>query len=278
MPINDCPRLCGGVFLTYLLDARKQRFGVREHYSGDSDGLSDPEAFADLIRIISPNYTVPAGKTFKENTSSYKNCRKNAGMHLPLYGTAETRAFDECVRTDYQTALSRMLSFTDAYLDTGTDTKKDEYLVEALVEIISEDTSIEADAKFYSLEDGSTTTKSALVASTHFCLQAYLIGVWHYVLQNRPDNIQGRDTIESWKPTAGYTQKLTVKNCAAQEIESTDSGDTATEYAEPIIEEGADEQAGAQKKMSTNQMVFIQNGDNCTQIGSVGTLTIKHSE
>ena len=278
MPINDCPRLCGGVFLTYLLDARKQRFGVREHYSGDSDGLSDPEAFADLIRIISPNYTVPAGKTFKENTSSYKNCRKNAGTYIPLNGTAETRAFDECVRTDYQTALSRMLSFTDTYLETGENTKKDEYLVEALVEIISEDTSIEDDAEFYALEDGSTISKRTLVVSTHFCLQAFLIGIWHYILQNRPDNMQGRDTIESWKPTAGYTQKLTVKNCTVQETESPDSVDTTPEYAETIIEESTDEQAGAQKKMNTNQMVFIQNGDNSTQIGSVGTLTIKHGD
>jgi len=278
MPINDCPHLCGGVFLTYILGARKQRFGVREHYSGDSDGLSDPEAFADLMRVVSPSYTVPTGKTFKENTSSYKNCRKNGGTYIPLNGTAETRAFDECVRTDYQTALSRMLHFTDTYLDTGKDSKKVEYLVEALIEIISKDTSIEADAKFYSLENGSSISKRTLVVSTVFCLQAFLVGVWHYILQNCPDNMLGRDTIENWKPTAGFTQKIIVKDCIIQKTKSPDSGDTTPEYSEPIIEESADEQASAQKKMSTNQMVFIQNGDNSTQIGSVGTLTIKHGD
>ena len=199
-------------------------------------------------------------------------------MHLPFNGTAETRAFDECVRTDYQTALSRMFSFTDTYLDTGTDTKKDEYLVEALVEIISEDTSIEADAKFYSLEDGSTISKRTLVASTHFCLQAFLVGVWHYILQNRPDNMLGRDTIENWNPTSGFTQKLTVRNCTVQTAAPETPNDTTAENAETVIEDAAKRPSGGQKQMRNNQMVFIQNGENCTQIGSVGTLTIKRGD
>ena len=49
-------------------------------------------------------------------------------------------------------------------------------------------------------------------------------------------------------------------------------------WARGIDEESTDEQAGAQKKMNTNQMVFIQNGNNSTQTGSVGTLTIKHGD
>jgi len=282
MSINDYPRLCGGVFFTYLLDARKQRAGVREHYMSESDGLSDPEAFADLIRVIYPNYTVPAGKTFKENTSSYKNCRKSAGAHLPLNGTAEARAFDECVRTDYRAVLSRMFSFTDTYLDTETDTKKDEYLVEALIEIISKDASVEADTEFFALEDGTAVSKETLTASTAFCLQAFLVGIWHYILQNRPDNTIGRSTIENWQPTAGFTQKLTVKNCSVQATTSADSEETTSEYAETVIEDATEEQSDSQKQgakqMGNNQMVFIQNGNNSTQIGSVGTLTIKHGD
>ena len=70
------PYLCGGVFLTQLMQARKPRAGVREHYAGDSDGLSDPETMLAFIKVMSPDFTAPAGQTFKENTSSYKNCRK----------------------------------------------------------------------------------------------------------------------------------------------------------------------------------------------------------
>ncbi len=282
MPISDYPRLCGGVFLSYLLDARKQRYGVREHYNGDSDGLSDPEAFAALIRVISPSYTVPGGNTFKENTSSYKNCRKNAGTHLPLNGTAEARTFDECVRTDYQTALSRMLAFTSKYLDTGTETKKDEYLVEALIEVIAKDDSIEPNADFYALKNGITVSKAVLTTSTDFCLQAFLIGIWHFILQNRPGNTVGRSTIEGWKPTAGFTQKLSVSDCPARTDTSSHIEDTASEYAETVVDDTAEESSDSSKQSTTqtvnNPVVFNQYGNNGIQIGSIGTLNIKHGD
>ena len=34
-------RLCGGTFFTLLLEDRKPRAGVREHYAGEKDGLSE---------------------------------------------------------------------------------------------------------------------------------------------------------------------------------------------------------------------------------------------
>ena len=83
MPSLGKPYLCGGIFLTQLMQARKSRAGVRERYAGESDGLSDPETMLAFIKVVCPDFTVPAGKTFKENTSSYKNCRKNSGTYLP---------------------------------------------------------------------------------------------------------------------------------------------------------------------------------------------------
>ena len=140
MPDQRKPYLCGGVFLTQLMQARKPRAGVREHYAGDSDGLSDPETMLAFIKVMSPDFTAPAGQTFKENTSSYKNCRKNSGTYLPFAAdSAEVRAFDECVRYEYTKALTRMVSFTDDFIEVGTKTKKDEYLVQELVEIIRDD-------------------------------------------------------------------------------------------------------------------------------------------
>ncbi|NLC84695.1 MAG: hypothetical protein GX749_06435, partial [Ruminococcaceae bacterium] len=84
MPNLGKPYLCGGVFLTQLIQARKPRAGVRERYAGDSDGLSDREIMLAFIKVMSPDFTVPAGNTFKENTSSYKNCRKSSGTYLPF--------------------------------------------------------------------------------------------------------------------------------------------------------------------------------------------------
>lgn len=66
MPSLGKPYLCGGIFLTQLMQARKSRAGVRERYAGESDGLSDPETMLAFIKVVCPDFTVPAGKTFKE--------------------------------------------------------------------------------------------------------------------------------------------------------------------------------------------------------------------
>lgn len=56
MTINEYPRLCGGTFFTLVLQALRQRMNAREHYDGDSDGLSDPEVLVGLIKVINPAY------------------------------------------------------------------------------------------------------------------------------------------------------------------------------------------------------------------------------
>ena len=43
MATDERFRLCGGTFLTLLLQARKQRTAARKNSSGERDGLSDGE-------------------------------------------------------------------------------------------------------------------------------------------------------------------------------------------------------------------------------------------
>lgn len=54
MSIDDYPRLCGGTFFTLVLQALRQRMKAREHYAGDSDGLSDSEVMVGLINEPPP--------------------------------------------------------------------------------------------------------------------------------------------------------------------------------------------------------------------------------
>ena len=226
MPNQSKPYLSGGVFLTLLMQARKPRAGVRERFAGDSDGLSDPETMLAFIKVMSPDFTVPAGKTFKENTSAYKNCRKNCGTYLPFaVASSEVRTFDECVRGDYAMALARMVSFTDDFLEVEKSAKKDEHLVKALGEIIRDDEDIPATAVFYINEDGSPSTKAQLLTITAVCFQSFLVGVWHYILMNRSDNIPGRSTITDWTPTYSGTH--------IEQVYSAASSNTTEEPAEP---------------------------------------------
>ena len=65
MDFNEYPRLCGGTFFTLILQALRQRMNAREHYSGDSDGLSDPEVLVGLLRVINPAYADPGKEKLK---------------------------------------------------------------------------------------------------------------------------------------------------------------------------------------------------------------------
>lgn len=281
MPTKCKPYLCGGVFLTYVMKARKQRAGVREHYMGESDGLSDPDLFFDLIKIMNPSAVKHASKTFKENTSSYKNCRKNSGAYLPFGSdSVEVQTFDTCIRSEYNIALSRMHSFVEKYLDVGSETKKDEYLVKALIEIIQSDDLISNDDIFYCKETGTPTTKQVLVKETAVHLEAFLVGVWHYILTNRFDNMSGRVTLNTWSPTISDSKiKLSYFNNAAQEPDEQPS-DTESDPEPDIYEQKQDNdsQTDSTNQTVNNPVIFNQYGNNGVQIGSIETLTINHNK
>ena len=287
MPSLGKPYLCGGIFLTQLMQARKSRAGVRERYAGESDGLSDPETMLAFIKVVCPDFTVPAGKTFKENTSSYKNCRKNSGTYLPFAVTsAEVRTFDECVRGDYATALTRMVSFTDSFLEVGTSAKKDEHLVKALVEIIRDDEDIPATAVFYINEDGSPSTKAQLLAITAVCFQAFLVGVWHHILMNRPNNTLGRSTITDWTPTYSGTHieqvySVASSNTTEEPAEPSHSEDDAAPTIEaeivdevPAGEEQSHSGQTGQASIATKQVIMNNYGKGVQIEELNGTLTI----
>ena len=103
-------RLCGGTFLSLLINARKQRMGVREHYKGESDGLSDPSILLALIKVVYPDYadlTQTTKASFKTATSRYKMCQSNGGTYIPLDDATIAVSFDNTVQTNYAVAFVR---------------------------------------------------------------------------------------------------------------------------------------------------------------------------
>ena len=80
-------RLCGGTFFTLLLEDRKPRAGVREHYAGEKDGLSEPEVLIGLSKVLVPDFREPLESmmtTIKGNTSEYKSCKNKGGTYFPF--------------------------------------------------------------------------------------------------------------------------------------------------------------------------------------------------
>lgn len=238
-------KLCGGTFFTLLLRARKQRMGVREHYKGMSDGMADPMLLMDLVEIAKPDYQFPNYSmmgTVKSATSRYKSCQANGGTYLPVSDDAVIASFDERVKNEYSRCLAAMNSYVDDYIDVRGKTKKDEYLVKALVEVIDADDQIDDGQVFYVCEDGSTMTKEEILSTVELCLQPFLLGIWHYIVVNVPDNRVGADTYNRWCPSRGgaervYIAKLGETSSRSIALTYSSAAEIVTEAdEEPVIE------------------------------------------
>ena len=159
MATNEYPRLCGRHLFTLVLQALRQRMKAREHYSGDSDGLSDPEVLVGLIKVINPDYTDPGKENLKGTANNYKACKISNSTYLPFDDEQAISAFDFKVKTAYQTVLNRMIGFVNNFLDTSETVHKDVNLVRAIVDLIQQDQTIKAGDAFYIGPNGEKKEK-----------------------------------------------------------------------------------------------------------------------
>lgn len=277
-------RLCGGTFLSLLINARKQRMGVREHYKGESDGLSDPSILLALIKVVYPDYadlTQTTRSTFKTATSKYKACQSNGGTYIPLDDTTIAASFDNTVRTNYAVTLQRMHLFADMLIDRSVSLGKDVFLVKALVDLICSDDSILATQQFYINEDGSSMSKAEIYNLQSISIQPFLLGVLHFVIKERKDNTIGQETYDAWFPPNGNKPRIyssllgttieklkTVTWCEISETPEFSAQEENPEKATepPIVETTV--------QTVTNPFVFHQHGDNGVQIGKVENLIL----
>ena len=212
MTIEAYPRLCGGTFFTLVLQALRQRIKAREHYAGDSDGLSDPEVLVGLIKVINPDYTDPGKENLKTIVNNYKVCKTSNSAYLPFNDEQVISAFGATVENRYQTALNGMVEFVDEFLDLSEAVRKDVNLVKALIDLIQQDQSIAGEEEFYIEPNGGKKKKAALGDLNDVCLPSFLLGVWHYVVINRKDNSVGKDTYDASEATMTEDKMLLMMN------------------------------------------------------------------
>lgn len=204
------------------------------------------------------------------NASDYKSCENN-GTNLSFLFNLAVTAFDNRVKSDYQSALKSMCAFVSRFLDVGTSPAREVWLVKALLDLIDTDQSIDDSQVFYIDEDGRGITKAALRTMSEFCLQSFLLGVWHFIIKNRPENKDGKATYDAICPSRGraerkYTGKLGegIKRSIRVRLLNMEvddkEGETATtaenepsiEYGEPFVEETAKDDSAK----TTNQTLF----------------------
>ena len=261
MTINEYPRLCGGTFFTLVLQALRQRMNAREHYDGDSDGLSDPEVLVGLIRVINPAYTDPGKEKLKTIANNFKQGGNSRSVYFPFHDDQVINAFDQTVRVNYQTALNGMIGFVNDFLDMSEPVHKDVNLVRAVVDLIQQDQTIEATDEFYVGPNGEKKKKAALGDLKEVCLPSFLLGVWHYVVVNRKDNNIGKKTYEIWFPSAGGGQRKYTAHMGEGILDSlttytVDTKETITaEVVDEPIEDDVSDAAGQDTPPVTQQMV-----------------------
>lgn len=197
-------RLCGGTFFVLLSDARKPLLSKNENYMGKKSGITEVELLLALTKIVVPDIPKPMSselKTLRDNTRDFKSCENWGGGFLRLGDKSIQKSFDERVKSNYSESLTAMSKLVEKYIDAGTSTKKDEYLVKALVEVIIDDKEILDDQLLYICTNGKPITKSELRSTTDICLQSFLLGIWHFVLTVVENNTVGKDTYNKWCPT-----------------------------------------------------------------------------
>ncbi len=291
---SNIPRLCGGTFLTLLLQAVKPHNRSHVTINGGRVSLSNANVFRALIRVFDPTSYLPDDKSFNTMTSKYKNCNKIGDAYFRYEDAAIVTSFDKEVLMNYHVPLYRMKEFVETYIDIDTPAKGT-WLVRALLELIMEDSTISNATSFYTGENGSALTKSQYNAITDIQIESFLLGVWHFIIMNRNDNTVGKETIESWhtlpkEPNAQRTFTSKIGEQYRSDLNISRITDVSTfgenvdepevEIIEPEIierDQDSDENSKGDDSVSPNQTinVFNQFGNGNTQIGSVGTFINK---
>ena len=196
-------RLCGGTFFVLLSDARKPLLSKAENYKGKKSGITEVELLLALTKIVVPDIPEPMSselKTLRDNTRDFKSCENWGGGFLRLGDKSIQKSFDERVKNNYSESLTAMSKLVEKYVDTRTSTKKDEYLVKALVEVIIGDDKILPEQLLYIQANGQPIEKKMLSSISEICLQSFLLGIWHFALTAVENNTVGKDTYNAWCP------------------------------------------------------------------------------
>lgn len=180
--------LCGGTFF-FVLQLACPHISPRENRNGISDKNSAPLVMQDLIFTFTGSYNYSTAK----DTSKYANCTSEGSVNVPFNDIAIATSYDNTVKSNYSIALDRMMEFTNAHINTSMK----EFIVKALLDIISNDQSIKDSDEFFINSNGQSTSKGEMINLQSFELEPFLVGVLHFILSNRRDsNYSGASTLD----------------------------------------------------------------------------------
>lgn len=191
-------KLCGGTLLVLILNSRKKN-------------KNEISLLETMLGVLSSELDIERS-TQKEQTKKFKICKEHSMLATPFEKRAMQDKMAKDIRESYDYLLERTKKFVENYVDTDSDTHKDEILVKAILEVIEQDTSISDDKEFYILPNGKSVTKERLVSIKKIYLPSFMLGVLYYVMMNIKDNKDGAETYDKWcpKPHSGTMRRYTA--------------------------------------------------------------------
>lgn len=294
-------RLTGGTFIVLLEQARRSRQKARDSLAGKSDGLNNQDLLKALMRIVDEGYPEPPASTFAQNCSAFRACQLSHSTYVPLDDADIIKRFDRRVRSDYGSALDEVSVLVDRFIAPGD---KRLLLARRLLGVLASDETIPNDQKFFARVSGTPVSKHELLNASQVCLDALLLGLWHYVVTRVPDNSQGRETFEYWhkRPEqVGLRWRLledriplhtrvfdltppVAKNDPDSGTQPGESVSDETDRTDPeivdaeIVDDDDQPESGTEpdesRLIENTRVTVFQGGTNNTNIGHVDTLNL----
>jgi hypothetical protein len=238
------PRLRGNTFFLFLLRAARDDLGVAPSWGSSSQGLTQTQLFANLMRTVDETYSINNEDTLRQYISRYlKGDRTNSKTYYPFKESGFRSGADYRIKNDYDNALSEMDTLCRTYLKFDNDPAL-HLLVGGLVSLILKDNSIPASATFYT--GLKTVTRAELQNEEDFVLQPFLLSVWHFIVMHFPEAKDGAETYMRWTADAGGGNPRTIttswgtKRAEMIHVTKDLSGQTVHERAEDIHGEEPD--------------------------------------
>ena len=194
MTPTKVPYLCGGIFFSLILQARKTRTKARDKFQGGSDGLKDTDVMMGLVEVVTGDcFDSAQGSTFGKCTTQFKSCLEYGKTYIPFTDPSVISSFNSLVNKKDPAILKRMSEFIDRFINKD----RAEWLVKAIFELLQNDEEIPADAVFMTSLNVATT-KNNIESVSEVELPFLLLSILDFILTERPDNTMGRSTFEAW--------------------------------------------------------------------------------
>ncbi|MBO5597628.1 MAG: hypothetical protein J5943_03365 [Oribacterium sp.] len=200
MADQTAPYLCGGVFFTLLVEASRERVSPTKGYKGIKGDVRDEYIMKDLVELPGKGFAnFDKQSDFGDSVSKYKNCRSDYGMSMPFRKYEYKESLREKITQDTDRALYLMSIILKKYFamkKRGDGIYPLDLAVRKILYVIKKDDDIGRDDELLCGKNCTPIKKKDLVQAKAIDIQPFLLGVWNYILQNRPDNKHGQDTLK----------------------------------------------------------------------------------